>query len=61
MSRGVVVHWSNYKDAYEWCVRTYQPATIEKRKWFVDVQPLMDPEFVFQNDSDAELFMLRWL
>lgn len=61
MSRGVVVDVANYPAAYDWCLRTFEPATVDGRTWYVDYQPLMDPEFVFQRDSEAELFMLRWL
>lgn len=57
---GVTVSDKDYKDAYEWCVRTFEPATIEKRQWYVDFQPLLTPEFVFERDEDAALFMLRW-
>lgn len=61
VSRGVTVPMNKYEAAYAWCVRTYHPATIEKRKWYVDIQPLLDPEFVFEQDHDAALFILKWL
>lgn len=57
---GVSVADDKYAEAYEWCVRTFEPATIEKRRWYVDVQPLLYPEFVFERDQDAALFIMRW-
>lgn len=58
MSRGVVVSMSKYQDAYNWCVDTF--SDDNDFSWYVDYQLYLDPEFVFTQDSDAELFLLRW-
>lgn len=48
--------------AYEWCVRTFEPRTVEARQWYVDFRfrPRYEPEFVFIREQDAALFALKW-
>lgn len=56
---GVTVAEEKVNDAHAWCVETFDHDN--DLRWYVDYQPLLVPEFVFQRDDDAALFMLRWL
>lgn len=58
MTIGVFVSNDNFHEAYKWCVEAF--GDDNDLSWYMDHQPYMDPEFVFERDEDAALFMLRW-
>lgn len=55
---GVCVSNDNFHEAYKWCIATF--GHDNDQSWYIDHQLYYDPEFIFVNDEDAALFMLRW-
>lgn len=58
MSFGVYVKDKDFDQAYAWCVETFGDEYDDG--WYVDIEPLLQEEFIFNNKEWATLFMLRW-
>jgi len=55
---GVPVSYDKFHEVYKWCVKTF--GDDHDRRWYMDHQLYYDPEFIFLDEQDAVLFMLRW-
>lgn len=58
MSRGFAVKYEEGKEIYDWCVEQF--GNDNDHRWYIDIQPLYDPEIIFIEERDAVLFALRW-
>ena len=54
----VSVSREKYNEAFKWCKEQFGN---HLGRWWTDIEPLYDEEFIFESEEDATLFIMRWV